>query len=329
MQEERTISTPSLDYPSEYKSLDPLGRRRNYSRLWVLSILLWENEDSRRETSLDDWRPRKCRILYEFVWKSSLCLEPSSRFFHTRMAGSTSEVTEPTASGSGIDLHPFLGFTPTSKGLSNYLTSLLPTPPSSSTTTTPSPQSIPTPESKVFSDSIYLNHHSLGLSLVFAPDKGYQPKTGTPYDSVKKSRIRSASIDVYNHEAQIMEPITRKTTAASRPPTSSALKVAFEAFPRYPILVTYPLVDAPEEFKVFSISPETTGKEFSSTLGEPDRKGGGEGSMGIWCEWTGVGLMVEFASGGLQAWEKGADARWKVITVFQRGVMLGKEDGEE
>ena len=146
---------------------------------------------------------------------------------------------------------------------------------------------------------------------------------------MEKDRIRLASIDVYNHEASIQEPPTRKTSAASRPSRNSASKPTFSAFPRYPLFVAYPPVDTPDQFKVFSISPETTGKEFSNTLGEPDRKGGGEGSMGIWCEWTGVGLMVEFASGGLQAWEKGADAKWKVITVFERGVMLGKEDGEE
>ena len=245
------------------------------------------------------------------------------------MAESTQETSTPIASGSGIDLHPILGFSATSKRLSQYLAQLVPAPPASSSSTAPPSPTIAEPEHKVFSDSIYLNHHSLGLSLVFAPNKGYQIKTGLEWDKVEKGRIRLGSIDVYNHEASIQEPPTRKTTAAARPQTSTALKPTFSPFPRYPLLVAYPPVDTPEQFKVFSITPETTGKEFSNTLGEPDRKGGGEGSMGIWCEWTGVGLMVEFASGGLQAWEKGADAKWKVITVFERGVMLGKEDGEE
>jgi len=66
-----------------------------------------------------------------------------------------------------------------------------------------------------------------------------------------------------------------------------------------------------------------TGKDFVAALGEPDRKGGGSGpssgSIGIWVEWTRDGLMVEFGgddSRGPQAWERGKDALWRVISVF-------------
>lgn len=38
---------------------------------------------------------------------------------------------------------------------------------------------------------------------------------------------------------------------------------------------------------------------------------------------------MEFASGGLQAWDKGGEAVWRVLTVFERGVAMGKEEGEE
>jgi len=65
------------------------------------------------------------------------------------------------------------------------------------------------------------------------------------------------------------------------------------------------------------------GKEFIALLGEPNRKGGGagpsSGSIGIWVEWTRDGLMVEFGgeeSRGPQAWERGKDAPWKVISIF-------------
>lgn len=51
--------------------------------------------------------------------------------------------------------------------------------------------------------------------------------------------------------------------------------------------------------------------------------------MGIWTEWTGIGLMVEYASGGLQAWDKGGEATWKVLSVFERGVAAGKDDDQE
>jgi len=73
----------------------------------------------------------------------------------------------------------------------------------------------------------------------------------------------------------------------------------------------------------FAVTQNMTGKEFVATLGEPDRKGGGSGpssgSIGIWVEWTRDGLMVEFGgddSRGPQAWERGKDAPWRVISVF-------------
>ena len=65
-------------------------------------------------------------------------------------------------------------------------------------------------------------------------------------------------------------------------------------------------------------------QELVSVLGEPDRKGGGAGpstgSIGIWCEWSKDGLMIEFGGDdarGPGAWERGKDAVWKVITLFQ------------
>ena len=70
-------------------------------------------------------------------------------------------------------------------------------------------------------------------------------------------------------------------------------------------------------------SHAATGKDFVKVLGEPDRKGGGagpsSGSIGIWCEWSKDGLMVEFGGDearGPQAWERGKDEVWKVITLF-------------
>jgi len=71
------------------------------------------------------------------------------------------------------------------------------------------------------------------------------------------------------------------------------------------------------------IKQQSTGKDFVRCLGEPDRKGGGagplSGSIGIWCEWSRDGVMVEFGGDearGPQAWERGKDAVWKVITLF-------------
>jgi len=79
------------------------------------------------------------------------------------------------------------------------------------------------------------------------------------------------------------------------------------------------------EESLFQVHPSTTGKDFVAYFGEPTRKGGGGGpaggSIGIWCEWTDAGIMVEFGgdeAGGLQAWEKGKDATWAVLTFFIR-----------
>ena len=72
-----------------------------------------------------------------------------------------------------------------------------------------------------------------------------------------------------------------------------------------------------------SVLADTSGKDFVQALGEPDRKGGGagpsSGSIGIWCEWSKDGVMVEFGGDeakGPQAWERGKDAAWKIITIF-------------
>jgi hypothetical protein len=74
------------------------------------------------------------------------------------------------------------------------------------------------------------------------------------------------------------------------------------------------------EPKSVSVSAETIGKDFVAELGEPDRKGGGAGpySINIWCEWTKEGVMVEFGdhARGPQAWDKGKDANWKVISFY-------------
>jgi len=46
----------------------------------------------------------------------------------------------------------------------------------------------------------------------------------------------------------------------------------------------------------------------------------GPGSINIWCEWTKLGLMVEFGGEkvlGPNAWEEGKDAPWKVVTIFE------------
>ncbi|KAK4703044.1 hypothetical protein P7C70_g3180, partial [Phenoliferia sp. Uapishka_3] len=221
------------------------------------------------------------------------------------------------STSSPTNMYPLLGLGPSSKRLDTALKTLANVP------------TLPTPEVKAFSDSVYFNLHPIGVSLVFHPAEGYKPKSGSTREELQDEDLALASIDIYNHEAALnAPPPTTKTQATPRAPSS--LKPVFAAFPAYPIAISHPSTAEPgASLATLLVDPNTQGKDFVVALGEPDRKGGGEGSIGIWTEWTALGVMVEFASGGLQAWDKGGDAVWKTLTIFERGVSAGKEDDEE
>lgn len=51
--------------------------------------------------------------------------------------------------------------------------------------------------------------------------------------------------------------------------------------------------------------------------------------MGIWTEWTKEGIMIEWKSSGLGAWDKGGESKWRVLSLFEGGVGKGKEDDDE
>lgn len=231
---------------------------------------------------------------------------------------------EPSPSANpSASLHSWLGFSPSSSRLATKLAALSPS------------TSLDSAQVKAYPDSVYYNLHSLGLSLVFHPTPPYRPKTGTSPSQLDLSQLSLASIDLYNHTATLNDP----SPSAKPPREPSTLHPTYALFPAYPVPVSYlpanrhaaePAASAtPREPATFLLTPETKGKELVAALGEPDRKGGGEGSLGIWVEWIEVGLMVEFASGGLQAWEKGGEAVWKCASFFERGVQVGKGDGEE
>jgi len=139
---------------------------------------------------------------------------------------------------------------------------------------------------------------------------GYKPRSNARQDLLDTHLILDG-VDIYNSDNLNGETGSHRS--------------AYSPYPITPIVI--------------AISPETTGdtarpsflnitqsmlgKEFVAFLGEPDRKGGGSGpssgSIGIWVEWCRDGLMVEFGgedSSGPQAWERGKDAPWKVISVF-------------
>jgi hypothetical protein len=210
---------------------------------------------------------------------------------------------EPTV---GINLHSLIGYNPSSPRLQTILSRL------ASDAKLDSP---PQATVKSFSDSVYFSYHSIGISLIFQPREGYKLKNGMERIDLADEKLRLASIDVYNHEAKPDDPKKSSSTSSTKP--------VFNAFPSYPLLVSH------KGTTPMLITSATLGKDFTNTLGEADRKGGGEGSMGIWTEWIGVGIMTEFASGGLKAWDEGGEATWKVLTVFERGDLAGKDDDEE
>lgn len=162
------------------------------------------------------------------------------------------------------------------------------------------------PEVKAYSDAVYFNYFKLGVSLLFKPINGYKPKTGSRREELRDNNLILDGIDLYR---------------ASKYQDRS--KSSYATYPLNPI--TLNLASIPERTRpsFLEVTPDTTGKDFVVGLGEPDRKGGGagpsSGSIGIWCEWSKDGIMVEFGgdeSRGPQAWERGKDAVWKVISVF-------------
>ena len=170
------------------------------------------------------------------------------------------------------------------------------------------------PQVKSYPDAVYFNYYSLGLSLLFIPINGYRPPSGASRQDLQDTHLVLDGIDIYN------DLCVDKSDSKI-----GSQFYAYSSYPTSPITLTI----SPETKEgtprpsVLSVTPNTTGKEFVATLGEPDRKGGGSGpssgSIGIWVEWARDGLMVEFGgdnSRGPQAWEKGKDTPWRVITLF-------------
>ncbi|KIY69008.1 hypothetical protein CYLTODRAFT_442979 [Cylindrobasidium torrendii FP15055 ss-10] len=177
------------------------------------------------------------------------------------------------------------------------------------------------PTVKAYSDIVYYNYYALGLSLQFVPTNGYKPKTNATASEIETARLSLDAFDFYN-----VPPVDKEKAAGT---SARRSELAFASYPAPITLRLAPsltdkdgkLLERPEELVV---TVATTGKEFVQALGEPDRKGGGvgpsTGSIGIWCEWPRDGVHVEFAGDGAkgpQAWERGKDALWKVVTVFR------------
>ena len=210
-----------------------------------------------------------------------------------------------TSSLGTIYPQQLLGLHPSDNQISDYINSL-----ASSLSKLEAAQPAVAP----YPDAVYLNYHALGLSLLFAPQDGYKPSKGLKQADLVDEKLVLDGIDIYN----VPKP-KQPTALPSQPkPSSRSAELAFSTFPSSPIVLHLPAED-----KALDVYPDSTGKYFVELLREPDRKGGGagpsSGSINIWCEWSKKGLMVEFGGDdakGPQAWERGKDAIWKVISIF-------------
>ncbi len=209
------------------------------------------------------------------------------------------------------NIQRLLGFNPLSTELVDYVTLLA---------TTASLKQPVLPEVKSYSDAVYFNYYKLGLSLQFLPKDGYKPRSGLKQSDLENEKLVLDSIYLYNLPA-------KNPNASPKGPSTRSAENVFSSYPVSPFfLILNPSVKDKDgklltRPSTLEVDADTSGKDFVKTLLEPDRKGGGtgppSGSIGIWCDWSMDGIMVEFdGATGPQAWERGKDAIWKVITIF-------------
>ena len=199
-----------------------------------------------------------------------------------------------------MDLKNLFGLPPTSQEVTEYISSL------SLLANAGNDKA----QVKVFPDAVFVNYCALGCSIEYRPTNGYKPSPNAKsITELQTNNLALDKIDIYN------SPDDNKSNTT---PTSLKTTPTFAEYTDLPLTIAFS-----HELLSMSVSTDTTGKDFVAALGEPDRKGGGAGpssmSINIWCEWTKEGVMVEFGgrdARGPQAWDKGKDAKWKVISIY-------------
>ena len=201
------------------------------------------------------------------------------------------------------DIKTFFGLSPTSQNVEEYISSL---------SLLANAGDDDKAQVKAYPDAVFVNYYALGCSFEYRPANGYKPPLNVQsIADLQTNNLALDKIDLYNSPYDDGEPNTAQKTKSKTSPI-------FAKYPSLPLEITFS-----HEPKSISVTTESTGKDFVAALGEPDRKGGGagpsSGSINIWCEWTKEGVMVEFGgrdARGPQAWDKGKDARWKVISLY-------------
>ncbi|CAD6926817.1 unnamed protein product [Tilletia laevis] len=157
------------------------------------------------------------------------------------------------------------------------------------------PDEVPV-ERKVYPNITYLNHHAFGISLQLESSPS----------SAKGSEQVITAIDLYNHAPKAFE------TGGPAEASKREKKHEYVSFPIYPIRIgtfisstttdvkTSDKAPPPPPTGSLNITRSTSGSEFVQALGEPSRKGGGEGPIGrgpaAWMEWTGTLQSLPTAS---------------------------------
>ncbi|KAJ9109370.1 hypothetical protein QFC21_000700 [Naganishia friedmannii] len=185
-------------------------------------------------------------------------------------------------------LRTLIGAPPYTQEINACLSRLTTASPSSSSSTTPSasspqPVAIQEPEIKVYPDALYINYHSLGISLCCLP---VQEDLRLQAGAWRPEEVMIDSIDLYNPR-----PKPQEVTGGRRRPRGPE----WRKYAGLPIYI--PLKEGDEENMTFPLVDTATGKALVSAFGEPSRKGGGIGWVDVWLEWelpslNGTGIHV-------------------------------------
>jgi hypothetical protein len=209
-------------------------------------------------------------------------------------------------------LQSLLSLPPKSPVLAEFLQSLV------------TDSSVATPKIQSYPDTTYHTYNN-SLSLTYIP---------TP---ANPSTLCLDRIDILN-------PIDSAPTRRRAPPSPPFPKPLKLVFPTTSITLPPVNDQSPQTVtrpKIFVITRNTTGRDLVEVLGEPSKKGGMEGWVGLWLEWGCVelerregevvklGMMVELRDTGKEAteeemkkgqggvWERAAKWEWASLKVFQ------------